>query len=786
MKKTSVLLYLHLGLFLFISCTQDIPPTATPEPIVEIVVEVTATPEPTAIPPTFTPEPTVEPTATAVPTEEPVVFATAEPISLSEAEFLELRPWQDGALNPEFTVTDERQGACWLGSLIANRPDAWRCATPDETVTLILDPCFANLDNPEGELACVNADLSVTLLALEETLPEEFANEPGLNDLPLRVILEDGNDCGLILGTSIEVTLNEEPQRINYACQAGGVLVGMPSKENDIWTIAYSGDPQGGTVSETRQIVQAFAFNGDTATVGGAPIEDGSAQVTDIRTQDFGNVHQLIFEFDSPNFPAFEASYVNEPYENIPEGAKVLRFLFSYPVEQSPAFNRVPEIIGEYPEHINEIFLVEDDEQDVVWAIGLDQMVGFDIVRSAEDQTVTLSLYEPVPNASDRPDLGVGSRGEPVLAVQHLLFALGYLNEIPEGAKYDEPTRKAVVAFQADHGIIPDGVVGAETWAAFEREVPEALPEAEGKIGELSKRLSQETVPQVVPNSASGTNVRSGPGMNYETIGTLPAGEAIDVVGIQEGDSLTTTWLQVCCINGDQVGWVRADVVRLDGSTEGLDGASSDHAAPGDPIQPAVLPSNRPSHTTEEQPILYFTFDDGPDKEFTEQIAAELENYDGFATYFSTGQNAEIYPDIIKAVHDNGHSVQNHTYSHASLDTLNATDFYNEVESTQTAIANATGEIPVCLRPPYGATTQETFNQAAEMGLEIAMWDIDTQDWRRPGTQAIADHVMESVFAGAIVLMHDGGGDRSQTVEALQIVLPQLQEQGYVFGVLCR
>ncbi len=775
MKKIVSLLVL---LFLIVGCTQDILPTATPEPIV--IVEITQTPTETAtpIPPTFTPQPTIEPTETAV-------FATSEPVTLSETEFLELTFWQDGQLTPDFTVSDQRQGACWLGSLIANRPDAWRCATPEENVTLILDPCFANPANPEGELACVNADLTLTLLTLEETLPQEFANEPGLNDLPLKLILDDGNECGLLLGATITVPLDGTDQRVNYACTTG-ILAGMPNKENDIWTIAYNSDPQGGTTFETKQIVQAFAFNGDTATVGGASVADGSAQLLTIRNQDLGTVQQIVFEFDSPNFPAFGAGYVNEPYENIPEGENILRFLFSYPAGQTPNANQEPEISGEFPEYINEIFLVQDDEQTIAWALGLDEMVGFEVIRSAEEQTVTLNLYEPVPNASDRPDLGVGSNGVAVRVVQQLLVFLGYLEEMPAEANYDEPTRKAVVAFQADRGIIPDGVVGAETWAAFERELPETPPSTEGKLGDLTKLQSQNTPPKVVPNSADGVNVRSGPSMNYDTIGVLPAGEAVDIVGIIQGDSPTTTWIQVCCINGDQVGWVRADVVRVDGSTAGLDGASDQYPVLGDPNTPAVLPSNRPSHTADNQPILYFTFDDGPAEEFTAQISAELEKSAGFATFFNIGQNSEIYPELITTAYDNGHSIQNHTYHHTSLDTITPTQFYNEVEQAQEAIKAATGTTPVCLRPPYGETTQETFNQASEMGLEIALWDIDPQDWRRPGTQALANHIMDSVFAGAVILMHDGGGDRSQTVAALQQVLPQLQAEGYVFGVLCR
>ena len=785
MKKTLTFAFLLSSLLILISCTQDILPTNTPIPQAELPPTATV-PEPTPIPPTFTPEPTIAPTETAVPTEEPITIATAEPVALTETEFLELNLWQDGQRNPDFTVNDTREGACWIGSLNANRPDAWRCATEEENTLLILDPCFANLVNPDGELACVNADFSVTLLTLQTSLPEEFANDPGLNDLPLKVILDDGNECGLLLGATITVPLDGQDQRVNYACTEGGILVGLPNKANDIWTITYNSDPLGGADFEEKQIVQAFAFNGDTATIGGASTGDGSAQIVDITSQNINGVEQFVFQFDSPNFPAFGAGYVNEPYETIPEGAKVLRFLFSYPAGQTSTYQSNPELIGEYPEYINQILLVSDDEHEIAWAIGLDEMVGFTVTRSAEDQTVTLNLYAPVPNATERPDLGVGSSGEAVRAVQTLLLALGYLEEMPDEANYDEPTRKAVVAYQADHNIIPDGVVGAETWAAFERDVPDTAVPPEAKAGELTKQQNQDAPPQVIPNSSAGVNVHSGPGLDYPTIAVLPAGEPIDVVGLQQGSSPTSTWVQVCCVNGDQAGWVRGDVVRLDGSTTGMDGPSADYPIAGDPTTPEVVPSNRPSRTPDDQPILYFTFDDGPAEDFTEEIAAELEKYDGFATYFNIGQNSAVYPDLIQSAHDDGHSIQNHTWHHTSLDAVTPTEFYNEVENTQQAIYDATGELPICLRPPYGATTQETFDQTAEMGLEIAMWDIDTQDWRRPGTQAIANHIMTSVFPGAIILMHDGGGDRTQTVEALQQTLPQLQAEGYVFSVLCK
>ena len=89
------------------------------------------------------------------------------------------------------------------------------------------------------------------------------------------------------------------------------------------------------------------------------------------------------------------------------------------------------------------------------------------------------------------------------------------------------------------------------------------------------------------------------------------------------------------------------------------------------------------------------------------------------------------------------------------------------------------------VRPPYGATDAKTRNYAASLGYAVVMWDIDPQDWRKPGAGVIASHIVSSVYPGAIILMPDGGRDRSQTVVALKRVLRELSAQGYVFRNIC-
>ena len=107
------------------------------------------------------------------------------------------------------------------------------------------------------------------------------------------------------------------------------------------------------------------------------------------------------------------------------------------------------------------------------------------------------------------------------------------------------------------------------------------------------------------------------------------------------------------------------------------------------------------------------------------------------------------------------------------------------MELQQTADILGSGAAP-CLRPPYGATDAFTQAYAAELGYDVIMWNIDTLDWNRPGIEPIASTVMGHIYPGAIVLMHDGGGDRTQTVAALQNILRGLSSQGYVFEPLCQ
>jgi peptidoglycan/xylan/chitin deacetylase (PgdA/CDA1 family) len=160
-----------------------------------------------------------------------------------------------------------------------------------------------------------------------------------------------------------------------------------------------------------------------------------------------------------------------------------------------------------------------------------------------------------------------------------------------------------------------------------------------------------------------------------------------------------------------------------------------------------------------------------------------LARYSAKATFFVLGQQAKRFPDFIVAEVQAGHAVANHTYDHHTLTGISREAFFKEVQNTEAILGDLATK---CLRPPYGATDAYTRAYAAELGYSLVMWDIDTRDWSQPGADAIVSTVLTKAFPGAIVLFHDGGGDRSQTVEALETILETLSNQGYIFEPVCR
>ncbi|WP_343964754.1 polysaccharide deacetylase family protein [Kribbella koreensis] len=182
---------------------------------------------------------------------------------------------------------------------------------------------------------------------------------------------------------------------------------------------------------------------------------------------------------------------------------------------------------------------------------------------------------------------------------------------------------------------------------------------------------------------------------------------------------------------------------------------------------------------------VVLTFDDGPSPQYTAQVLAILRRYGVQATFFELGQNVRKYPAVTRKVHQQGHSVQNHTYSHPDLRKVSAATFRSQIQSADRYIRAQTRSNPRCLRPPYGGVNATVRRRAAALHKSIRLWTVDPRDWSRPGTSVITRRVLLSVRNGSVILLHDGGGNRSQTVAALPTILRTLKARGYTFRLAC-
>lgn len=204
-------------------------------------------------------------------------------------------------------------------------------------------------------------------------------------------------------------------------------------------------------------------------------------------------------------------------------------------------------------------------------------------------------------------------------------------------------------------------------------------------------------------------------------------------------------------------------------------------SACGSPPADATAAAGAPPRAAAAPKYVILTFDDGPSPQYTPKVLALLRQYGVRATFFEIGQNVARYPAITRRVHAAGHSVQNHTWSHTDLRRMSWTRFRSEVLTTDRVIRAQTGVTPHCLRPPYGGANALTYRRAASLGKKLRLWTVDPADWSRPGTSTIVRRVLSKVRNGSVILLHDGGGNRSQTVAALPTILRTLKARGYTF-----
>ncbi|MGW0904644.1 polysaccharide deacetylase family protein [Streptomyces sp. NPDC002853] len=183
---------------------------------------------------------------------------------------------------------------------------------------------------------------------------------------------------------------------------------------------------------------------------------------------------------------------------------------------------------------------------------------------------------------------------------------------------------------------------------------------------------------------------------------------------------------------------------------------------------------------------MFLTFDDGPDPRYTPGILSTLRKYDVRATFFVCGEMAVDNKDLLRQMADDGHLIGNHTWTHPLLPKMSRSAMREEIERTCEVVEEAVGEPPAWFRAPYGAWNRNAFQLGADLGMEPLAWTVDTLDWTEPGTGTIIRRVRAGAGPGVVVLSHDAGGDRSQSVAALRTYLPELIDGGYRITVPSR
>lgn len=260
-------------------------------------------------------------------------------------------------------------------------------------------------------------------------------------------------------------------------------------------------------------------------------------------------------------------------------------------------------------------------------------------------------------------------------------------------------------------------------------------------------------------------------GRDVTAQGDQPEASANSVFGPAPGDQFGTVPPRGAARGSALPGLETPTITGQDAGPAATARALATARPPATPRQ--VPPTTKPPTPTST--VLYLTFDDGPDPTWTPRVLALLRQYGVHATFFELGVQVRENPTLPALVRADGHRIGNHTYGHKKLTGLDARELRSQIRR---------GPRATCLRPPFGDVDARVRRAALDAGQRIVLWDVDTRDWSKPGTAHIVRSVLKDVHPGATILMHDAGGDRSETIAALRIVLPRLIAQGYTFATV--
>ncbi len=192
--------------------------------------------------------------------------------------------------------------------------------------------------------------------------------------------------------------------------------------------------------------------------------------------------------------------------------------------------------------------------------------------------------------------------------------------------------------------------------------------------------------------------------------------------------------------------------------------------------QMQTVPARKPP-----TPIIALTFDDGPSPQYTPEILKLLTRYHAHATFFVLGSQVAQFPNLARDIVKQGSVIANHGYNHVNYFRIGVVGVARDADRAETLLKKEKIPMAPFYRPPYGNSNTRLVSALSHEGYTVTLWSIDTCDWAMPGTTFITRKVLTNAQSGAIVLMHDSGGNRSQTVRALAAILPVLESEGYRF-----
>lgn len=272
---------------------------------------------------------------------------------------------------------------------------------------------------------------------------------------------------------------------------------------------------------------------------------------------------------------------------------------------------------------------------------------------------------------------------------------------------------------------------------------------------------------------ASAAEAVGAPSVSIATLGQLPEPEMAITPPTTEAPTTTTTVTPVTLPPSER-NVLLSETTRLEGEVERLRAELA--SVPG-----------RVSVTGKQ---VALTFDDGPTRPWTEHVLDILDEHGVKATFFALGEMIELRPELAKRVVDEGHSLQNHTWSHSSLTRMSDAAAEEQLLRTNDIIEETSGVRPTCYRPPYGATNPDLRTRAQALGLTEIMWNVDTMDWAKRDSEQIVDFISatreRAIDEGLIVLMHDGPSRRAETIDALGPMIEGFIDEGYTFVTLCQ